>query len=146
MKTKGQVIEESYGKHWEKVKDHVDENGWVFSSSFSEDAKRSVSYEGMFIRSDLEVRTYGLYTAQIVWRPKALYGLEINNGFHILRTIEDMPKQPGMYETWHVNGIHPHIEVCISDPEMAFRVWQRDGVTHWREHRPGPLYWEGGEK
>lgn len=143
------------------VRDHLPENCWQFADKdgwvsfkwdeeYDESEGRSGSTEGIywwdaeFSFEGVESMRVGEY--HIHWRPKALARALENNGFHCLRTVADMPKIPGAYETWHVGDVYPHIDLCVDDRQAAFEMWRKEGVTHWREHRPGPLYWEGGEK
>lgn len=71
----------------------------------------------------------------------SLSGFEDNNDFHCIENVEDMPSESGWYEVWYSASNHPSVKVfSIEDKSGFFESWQKEGVTHWRTFRPGPLY------
>ena len=68
--TKEVVIQKAYGKHWETVKDIIDENGWCSK-------RKKINFEVMKKDFDIAYDNYDSYT----FRPKSLNGLENNNGW-----------------------------------------------------------------
>lgn len=83
--TKTETIKAAYGPHWDKVKDHVDEDGWCFNNSLRPDAKDAYfSYVTNYKYCDK-------------WRPKSLSGIEDNNGWTKIESEEDLPQSRGTY-------------------------------------------------
>ena len=65
--TKKEIIIKSYGKHWEKVKDAVDDNGWCM---------------GFYDIRDIDKKSNWMSnnpTYAHLWQPRALKGIETNS-------------------------------------------------------------------
>lgn len=77
--TKQEIIQKAYGDYWEIFKDHVNENGYVNCVK-----NRKISLINYFKISEIE------FSGNEV-RPKTLKGLEENNGWNIIKTIDDLP-------------------------------------------------------
>ena len=89
--TKQEKIQEAYGEHYEMVKNHIDENGWIDTQTFSF-SRKGIDFEQYKKRSN----TYlGFYN-----RPKSLQGIEYNNGWIKIESENDLPKESGMYWTF----------------------------------------------
>jgi len=86
---KQKAIEEAYGEHWEKVKNFVDENGWVdFKLLFGETGNsRGIS--------GLKLHTLDNYSPKYCYwkRPIELDGIEANNNWISIHSEEDLPKE-----------------------------------------------------
>jgi len=74
MEAKNKAIQEAYGKHWENVKNYVDENGWC--------------YLFPTIKGELDFENTG--RDNVCYRPKSLQGIENNNGWIKLNTQSDL--------------------------------------------------------
>jgi len=86
--TKQEKIQEAYGEHYDMVKNHIDENGWIDTQTFSF-SRKGIDFEQYKKRSN----TYlGFYN-----RPKSLQGIENNNGWIKIESEEDLPES-GYYE------------------------------------------------
>ena len=84
LEAKQEAIKNVYGECWEKVKDYVDENGWIDNSipKFT---------FGQLKNLDLE------YKNDVFFRPKSLQGIENNNGWIKIESEKDLPKESGLY-------------------------------------------------
>jgi hypothetical protein len=81
--TKQEKIREAWGEHFEAVKNHVDENGWIYTRNF-------IFYCGF----EYDEKGFGA-THRI--RPKSLAGIENNNGWIKIESEEDLPISTIMY-------------------------------------------------
>lgn len=75
--TKQEKIKETYGEHWEAVKNMADDNGFV---------NGYVHFDGVcgFKKYETEDNGSG-------WRPKSLQGIENNNGWIKIESESDLP-------------------------------------------------------
>lgn len=84
--TKEDKIKQSYGEHWEIVKDYVDENGWI------KDDKKALRYHLVYEvfkdKMDIEITSFSPKV-----RLKSLQGIENNNGWINIESEDDLPKQ-----------------------------------------------------
>lgn len=81
---KQKVIETAYGENWEKVKEFVDENGWIYFDKLSPWDTGVISWEFKEGNANL-------------WRPVTLSNLEYNNGWTEIKSIEDIPTEEYVY-------------------------------------------------
>lgn len=89
--TKQEKIQEAYGEYYDRIKLHINENGWIDTQTFSF-SRKGIDFEQYKKRSN----TYlGFYN-----RPKSLQGIEDNNGWIKIESEGDLPKQSGMYWTF----------------------------------------------
>lgn len=80
--TKEEKIKEAYGENFDRIKLHIDENGWVDTQIFP-CARKGIEFEQYKKRSN----TYlGFYN-----RPKSLKGIENNNGWTKIFSEKDLP-------------------------------------------------------
>lgn len=129
--TKEQIIKKAWEK-FEKVK--YNENcGFAISycingvTDILEDFYGKIEFE--YLEEDL-----------IKWRPISLKGIENNNGWNTIKTIQDLPKESGTYlftskkQEW-LNSTYDYNDVK-DGPEWFLRF------SHWREivHVPNPIY------
>lgn len=86
MKTKQDAIREAYGDHWDAVKNSVDEDGWFYNYSISNELSSAWNklYENCIIGHNRI-------------RPKSLCDLEYNNGWTRIESEADLPKEEGQY-------------------------------------------------
>ncbi|MEL7678155.1 hypothetical protein [Elizabethkingia meningoseptica] len=119
---KEQAIKAAYGEYWDKVKDHIDDDGWFNNIEhdfyFSEWGNSSIEleYEGSFCR------------------PKSLYGIENNNSWTRIESEEDLPDKYGQYWVFTSNG--NIMDVYYDEHD---KTW--DGIldffevkaTHWQQ-------------
>ena len=75
-----EAIKNVYGEHWEKVKDYVDENGWISLNSLLHIKLNPNKFVPLEI--DDEFTT--------TYRPKSLSGIESNNGWISILSKEDI--------------------------------------------------------
>jgi len=76
--TKEVAIQKAYGEHWETVKDYVDINGWC-------SVRKKIMFDEISV--NIEMQKDGYY-----WRPKILQGIENNNGWTKIESINDLPR------------------------------------------------------
>ena len=91
INAKQEVIKNAYGEYWEKVKDYVDENGFINTYS-TKISPHSLKYSW----DDIEVSKKWIDNKigdTICFRPKSLQGIENNNGWIRIESEEDLPKE-----------------------------------------------------
>lgn len=98
-KTKQEVIEQAYGDHWSSVASSVDENGWCESHEAFIPARHRVAYLKITPKEYLRKGSYHTH-----WRPGALSGIETNNGWIKIESLDDLPENGLMYKVVHDNG------------------------------------------
>lgn len=125
--TKEEIIKEAYGDHWDLFKEHVDENGWVGGR------KSGYSLVRYFDVADLEFRVYKS-------RPKTLKGIEYNNGWHVINTVADLPKEKGTYLFTSKKQVW--ITSTFDHNDVAENTYWFLRYSHWREktYIPNPIY------
>ena len=84
LEAKQEAIKKAYSEYWEKVKDYVDNDGYIDNSipKFT---------FGQVKNLDLE------YKNDVFFRPKSLQGIENNNGWVKIESEKDLPKESGLY-------------------------------------------------
>ena len=82
MKTKEEVIKDTYGEYWEQVKDHVDENGWCKTRKGIGFAQIQQSELHIEFKKDYNFSSYP-------FRPKSLQNIESNNGWISINSEKD---------------------------------------------------------
>jgi hypothetical protein len=139
MKTKEEIIREAYGEHWEHVKDikskffnnPFEANGWIIMEKYF--------YSNTKLQDLCEMS--GGYA-----RPKSLSGIENNNGWTKIESVEDLPHLFGDYhivykDTGDVSECCYHSLVTTQDRELQDKWWM-DFVSHYQpiiKPKP-PLY------
>ena len=91
LEAKQEAIKKAYYNNWDKVKDYVDENGWIFWS----DKNPIGIYNNRYLEYKEENPNY--------WRPKSLQGIENNNGWIKIESEADLPKNNDDY--WVITNI-----------------------------------------
>ena len=91
LEAKQEAIKNAYGNNWDKVKDYVDKNGWIFWS----DKNPIGIYNNRYLEYKEENPNY--------WRPKSLQGIENNNGWIKIESEADLPKNDDDY--WVMTNI-----------------------------------------
>ena len=81
---KQEAIKNAYSEYWEKVKDCVDNDGYIDNSI-------PKFRFGQLKNLDLE------YKNDVFFRPKSLQGIENNNGWIKIESEKDLPKVSGLY-------------------------------------------------
>lgn len=110
--TKQEAIQKAYGELWEKVKDYVDENGWISRSSCMYLKIEIGKYEAKEIQNFKFYIMPGPYSVMCI-RPIELKGLEKNN-YWISVTENDLLPKPGTNV------------FIVKDGEISKRVWTVD--------------------
>lgn len=90
-----QAIKAAYGEHWDKVKDYVDEDGWI--KLYSYNYNRDIIYTDLtedlpFLKEEGYERKYFNNGHTHYVRPKSLSGIETNRGWTRIESEEDLPK------------------------------------------------------
>jgi hypothetical protein len=84
--SKEEKIKEAYGQYWEKVKDFVDENGYI---------------DGVMIKNKIGIVPNNFIEKfqplVSMFRPKSLQGIENNNGWIKIESESDLPTCDGEY-------------------------------------------------
>lgn len=75
---KQEAIRKAYGEYWEQVKDSIDDEGYVLGNAKS---LPNIEFDG---------DGFGYI------RPNPLQGIENNNGWIRIESVEDLPKEPIM--------------------------------------------------
>lgn len=108
-----------------------DENGW------SDWRCRQLMPSSYFDNLDWKLKPYKTKEPSgndMLYRPKMLNGIEVNNGWHRIETRLDLPKNEGMY-TFMIDGreVNQYYQSDISFSKLH---------THWRNiiETPKPLY------
>lgn len=94
MKTKQEAIKEAYGHHWETVKQHVDENGFLEHPKGGE------------VTFDPFIGFMEEHPIKDAFRPKSLSGIENNNGWLSIKH-HGLPNKFGAYWTFTQNNKEP---------------------------------------
>lgn len=87
--TKKELIKNAYEEFYEYVENSADENGWVKREEHS-GFMRSHFYLGKNIETKFIDKVE-------YWRPKTLEGIENNNGWIVIRSEEDLPRESDAY-------------------------------------------------
>lgn len=133
--TKQDVIKAAYGKHWSKVKDHINEDGFVkFGNGRHKMNIGGVDWDivGYDKVSVMKTRVWWL------WRPKTLDGLEDNNGW--IKTEDSLPSKIGTYRVC-VEGRLSIANWTINDLSLDMDYFKKV-FSHWMpiKHPQPPLY------
>lgn len=129
MKTKEEIIQEAYGEYWEKVKDFVDEWGWLDVDKFYLISEAKMNF------SQIETKE-GLLLFDN-HRPISLKGIENNNGW-ILFNYEKLPKDIDC----HVFTRNADMIVLSSNVINSISKNSLANITHYRaiEKPKPPIY------
>jgi hypothetical protein len=92
MKKQDKIIA-AYGKHWEAVKDFVDENGCCCAIDYSitgVETKNhpSLNEMGIFQKDSFADTWYNSKQYKHFWRPQSLEGIEENNGWNLMEDFD----------------------------------------------------------
>jgi len=128
LTAKQAAIKAAYGEHWDKVKEHVDENGGCYSSKIS--PNQAGVNEDKF-----EIDWYPWN----YWAPRLIRGISHNNGW--TRCDERMPGK-------EVKQIHYCIEgkyggkMPAADLAYSIQKMGAETFTHWKPYipEPNPIY------
>lgn len=99
--TKLEIIEKAYGDNWNRVKDHVSENGYIQYKVIAHGVTNELHYEDDFNYTDIQVDVIQDYGhGQFLWRPKELKGIDNNNGWIKIFDEDNinLPTKGGKYE------------------------------------------------
>ena len=129
LEAKQEAIKNAYGEFLEKVKDYVDNDGWIDNSipKFT---------FGQLKNLDLE------YKNDVFFRPKSLQGIENNNGWIKIESEEDLPKND-MYVHIIFNKKVNIAFLCNGELYNPNKVkYYKKGVTHYKpiEESTLPIY------
>lgn len=130
METKKQeAIRLAYGEYWEKYKNDVDENGFIYFSK----------YEETFLSDDVgEVEdTFDYESERAGERPISLRGLSDNNGWISIESEEDLKLERGYYWfKWNSADGEENIQIAIVD-NRGINLYQEP--THYQPiQKPNP--------
>ena len=125
LEAKQEAIKKAYGECWEKVKDYVDNDGYIDNSipKFT---------FGQVKNLDLE------YKNDVLFRPKSLQGIENNNGWVKFESEADLPKNKNVWICTNNN------RVLISSKAVLNWVLKNpdNKITHYQpiEKPKPPIY------
>jgi hypothetical protein len=91
--TKQEKIQEAYGEWFEEMKPWIDEDGWFNKNAFYQ-KKFGFNYE----KIDILFSHLGDFMI-----PKSILGITNNNGWTVLNSEDDLPKETDTY--WFVSRI-----------------------------------------
>jgi hypothetical protein len=141
LNAKQKVIKNAYGEYWEKVKDYVDENGFINTYS-TKISPHSLKYSWV----DIEVSKKWIDDKigdTICFRPKSLQGIENNNGWIKIESEADLPKE-GMHhsillDSECINGYRNYDVIVFYEVNSKFR---KKEISHYQpiEKPLKPLY------
>ena len=130
LEAKQEAIKNAYSEYWDKVKDYVDENGWIFWS----DKNPIGIYNNRYLEYKEENPNY--------WRPKSLQRIENNKGWIRIESEDDLPKND-MYVHIIFNKKANIAFLCNSEFYNPNKVkYYKKGVTHYKiiEESNLPIY------
>jgi len=130
LEAKQEAIKKAYCNNWDKVKDYVDENGWIFWS----DKNPIGIYNNRYLEYKEENPNY--------WRPKSLQGIENNKGWIRIESKDDLPKND-MYVHIIFNKKVNIAFLCNSEFYNPNKVkYYKKRVTHYKpiEESNPPIY------
>jgi len=81
--TKEEKIREAYSEHYDLIKNHIDDNGWVL------DIYCGKSHSLKVLDCEWKSSSY--------CRPKSIQGIENNNKWIKIESEDDLPEQGGSY-------------------------------------------------
>lgn len=95
MKTKQEVIQEAWGKYWDQVKDHVDENGKLKYLHCWQIFGDGINSNRNFYDHELHDKLLNLKNCEwdMAYYPKSLEGIENNRGWTRIESESDLPKE-----------------------------------------------------
>lgn len=108
------AIERAYGKHWETVRNDVDEYGWCIG--FVEIRDNDFYFENQI-------------GGNCVWRPNTLIGIENNNRWTKIETESDLPKGAGDFHVVLSNGEISSVLYNLPDLIAAYKTGV---ITHYK--------------
>lgn len=125
--TKQEIIKKAYGEYWDKVKDHVDEDGWIH-----------------FLPHGMESFMYKK-GGESKYRPKGIKGIEHNNGWI---NVDDELKMPVNDATYLACDQWGYMSVCGYDSQIGWYPkidgnhpnFNSDNITHYRQLPKPPIY------
>jgi hypothetical protein len=104
--TKLEHIQKAYGEHWDRVKNHVSDNGYIEFKVIAHGVTNELHYEDDFHYTDIQVDVIQDFGhGQFLWRPKELRGIDDNKGWIKIFDEENinLPTVAGKYEVVYCN-------------------------------------------
>ena len=125
LEAKQEAIKKAYYNNWDKVKDYVDENGWIFWS----DKNPIGIYNNRYLEYKEENPNY--------WRPKSLQGIENNKGWIKIESEYDLPKNEGSF--WVINDENKIVEM---EYFPKYKCFTEQNISHYQpiEKPKPPIY------
>ena len=118
---KQKAIQEAYGEYWGKVKDYVNDNGFVWYEILSK----------LFRLNDLTKEwDYETIGTNNYYRPQSLQGIEDNNGWIKIESEKDLPINKGEVFVMSDMGIMTANSNLLSAKEVC-QYWMQT-VTHYQ--------------
>ena len=143
---KEQAIKAAYGEHWERVKDYVEDNGWIELYSYNcytDTVHTDLTEELPFLKELGYERKYynNGYTHYV--RPKSISGIENNNSWTRIESEEDIPDDDKLYDSglMSVDGNFIQEEKRHAYKTLKW-LFQRKLITHYRkvDTVPPPIF------
>lgn len=123
--TKQEKIQEAYGENWELVKNNVNQNGWIKDREF--DFKDFKPMEWQTTDHDDE-----WYDTR---RPISLKGIENNNDWIKIESVDDLPKEYTDCITYP-----SYIRANLKADRNSIAYCINNNITHYRQKLREPLY------
>lgn len=124
MKTKEELIKESWGGLWDNVKSFIDKNGFV---EFPTNAERQDIFwkngDYDYFQTEDRLGYNGESVGVQMFRPKSLAGIENNNGWIKIESEEDFPKED--CECWIF--FPDNLDIMHAYFTIDYNVFTRDG-------------------
>ncbi|WP_395762364.1 hypothetical protein ACH34C_07100 [Elizabethkingia anophelis] len=140
---KQQAIKAAYGEHWEKVKNYVEDNGWIELYSYNcytDTVYTDLTEDLPFLKELGYERKYFNNGHTHYVRPKSLFGIETNRGWTRIESEEDLPKDRNIEDLLiftETGEILVASSKYLSDAEII-RYWIKT-VSHWQKFvKPNP--------
>lgn len=134
---KQQAIKAAYGEYWDKVKNYVDDNGWIELYSYNcytDTVYTDLTEDLPFLKELGYERKYFNNGHTHYVRPKSLSGIETNQGWTKIESEEDLPINGMFCKTCFYSGgkyIEGHIYFrSYEDLKWAFK---KEMITHYKK-------------
>lgn len=121
---KQKAIIEAYGEHWQTVKQDVDENGWLYHPRGGE------------VIFDPWIGAMHEHPTDDAYRPKSLSGIENNNGWISIESVDDLPKEEGQYFVYSKVDWHPYFRIDVFSGRLSNSIHHVTGKPIFSHYQP----------
>lgn len=117
-----QAIKNAYGENWDKVKKYVTKEGWIANKYLG--SSDFVLYEPFHKEGYWDE---DLKKVEAQFRPAPLSGIDNNNGWIRINSVDDLPKENAIFWVIQNNEI-----VDMENWEIALSYHNRKDITHYQ--------------